>query len=579
MGTSRELQRRTARALLPTTGQGPDVAALAPALAPVADRIGASAVQDALSGGWLDGLGPVVQLDVALALADVAEEGRLFTGPHERLREAASFATDLYDGEQAAVGVGGEAVLRSVQPHHVLAVLRHAYGEVPEATLQRVQSLLSGGAPLAPVHAARFSGALDHDLSHVRVHTDAAAARAADELSARAFAVGDHIFFAAGEFAPGTPGGDRLLAHELTHVVQHDEGRLPSGAGVSSPSDRSEREAYGSEDRILGRLDHVGSTESMEVVEQTEGAEHTPDIEGTALSGAVQLRRTVEQAQALLELNPTTDQARAQWLLDAAAQDFVTLMDSRHTRANLEEIAANRRPTSQVHEGDPVAALDQMTAIVRGRMQRWVAAGGGAYDSPLYGSMTHLHPTHERTGDRHGLGEAIDIGINANSPRGVNGAASALDDLTPGTYGVGMPFQGEFFNPQHQLSRQRQLAEAAATPSATELSATGLELHSPQQKQSRATKADDGSWRWGRPTGAGRSAEERLQSADVRGAIARARARGVTLSVFPDTPGHIHIDNRSNETPRQRNMRGADVFNERSSHAPASSPTSGTSGS
>jgi hypothetical protein len=54
----------------------------------------------------------------------------------------------------------------------------------------------------------------------VRAHTDARAAGLAAGLNARAFAVGRHVAFGAGEYRPGTPIGDALVAHELAHVVQ-----------------------------------------------------------------------------------------------------------------------------------------------------------------------------------------------------------------------------------------------------------------------------------------------------------------------------------------------------------------------
>ncbi len=54
----------------------------------------------------------------------------------------------------------------------------------------------------------------------VRLHTDAAAAQRAQALQARAFTFGDDVYFAAGRFAPDTPAGRALLAHELEHVQQ-----------------------------------------------------------------------------------------------------------------------------------------------------------------------------------------------------------------------------------------------------------------------------------------------------------------------------------------------------------------------
>ncbi len=106
---------------------------------------------------------------------------------------------------------------------------------------------------------ARLEQAFDHDFSHVRIHTDGAAAAAAEALSAHAFALGADVFFGPGEYAPDSPAGDRLLVHELTHVVQHDEGRLPQGGGVSSPSDPAEREAYTNERVLTPILDSMGA--------------------------------------------------------------------------------------------------------------------------------------------------------------------------------------------------------------------------------------------------------------------------------------------------------------------------------
>lgn len=61
---------------------------------------------------------------------------------------------------------------------------------------------------------------LGHDFSRVRVHTDSRAVESARSLGARAYTVGSDVVFGAGEYAPSATEGRRLLAHELTHVVQ-----------------------------------------------------------------------------------------------------------------------------------------------------------------------------------------------------------------------------------------------------------------------------------------------------------------------------------------------------------------------
>ena len=93
-----------------------------------------------------------------------------------------------------------------------------------------------------------------HDFSAVRVHSDTAAAASAHDLGAAAYTLGQHIVFGADRYRPETPAGGRLLAHELTHVVQGavaGTGHLPL---VSDPEDSAEREADAVASRF-GRCD------------------------------------------------------------------------------------------------------------------------------------------------------------------------------------------------------------------------------------------------------------------------------------------------------------------------------------
>jgi pyrrolidone-carboxylate peptidase len=82
---------------------------------------------------------------------------------------------------------------------------------------------------------------LGHDFGQVRVHTDAAAARSASDVQARAYTVGSHVVFAAGRYQPATDRGRHLLAHELTHVVQQGGGAWSPGTlRVGEPGDQDE---------------------------------------------------------------------------------------------------------------------------------------------------------------------------------------------------------------------------------------------------------------------------------------------------------------------------------------------------
>jgi hypothetical protein len=90
------------------------------------------------------------------------------------------------------------------------------------------------GAPLPAAVRGFFEPRFGHDFSKVRIHADPQAATAARSFGAFAYTFGRDIVFATHRYAPGTEDGDRLLAHELTHVVQQGHGD-PMDAQDSSP--------------------------------------------------------------------------------------------------------------------------------------------------------------------------------------------------------------------------------------------------------------------------------------------------------------------------------------------------------
>jgi uncharacterized protein DUF4157 len=122
-------------------------------------------------------------------------------------------------------------------------------GEVHPAVQNTISTTRGGGSSLDDGVQDRFSGSLG-DLSDVRVHTDDTADRLNRSVSARAFATGTDVYFAKGEYSPGSADGDRLIAHELAHVVQ--QRGAPSGGAltVSEPGDAMETEADSVADKI-----------------------------------------------------------------------------------------------------------------------------------------------------------------------------------------------------------------------------------------------------------------------------------------------------------------------------------------
>jgi hypothetical protein len=105
------------------------------------------------------------------------------------------------------------------------------------------------GAPLDHELRAPLEAGLGVDLSAVRIHVGGSAADAACLLNARAFTLGNHVVFGAGQYAPASEAGRRLLAHELIHTVQQSRGG--SGAPPLSPSSRGEREVQRAADELV----------------------------------------------------------------------------------------------------------------------------------------------------------------------------------------------------------------------------------------------------------------------------------------------------------------------------------------
>src|SRR5207253_7958251 len=92
------------------------------------------------------------------------------------------------------------------------------------------RALQDSGRPLEPGLRRDMEERFGYDFSRVRVHSDAVAVQSAQDVNAYAYTVGSDIVFGAGWFDPATRHGRRLIAHELTHVVQQ------AGSGGAAPS-------------------------------------------------------------------------------------------------------------------------------------------------------------------------------------------------------------------------------------------------------------------------------------------------------------------------------------------------------
>ena len=175
-------------------------------------------------------------------------------------RATSAMAVVLAAGIQSAAR--GNDIGRASRQQLVADVQRHLGNTIVQALLssgggaalgaetvaRQVSNAKGAGVPMDPGARGRLERGYGTELSSVRVHADPRADLLARSVGAEAFTSGHDIFFRHGAYAPSTPAGFRLLAHEAAHVVQQASGPVPvrnvgGGLALSEPSDAGERAA------------------------------------------------------------------------------------------------------------------------------------------------------------------------------------------------------------------------------------------------------------------------------------------------------------------------------------------------
>ncbi len=158
----------------------------------------------------LEGLREAILTRVRTAVqAWIRTGGREFQAP-ENIR-----GFELND-RTPEVSAGSDVQRKAVDPSGSGAPSSHDPGTV--------RAQLGNGESFAGGVRSRMEHGFGRSFAGVQFHTDARAVRLASSLSARAFTVGSHVAFGAGQYRPGTPAGDFLIAHELAHTVQQQRG-------------------------------------------------------------------------------------------------------------------------------------------------------------------------------------------------------------------------------------------------------------------------------------------------------------------------------------------------------------------
>lgn len=169
----------------------------------------------------------------------------------------------------------GNAAIQRLAAHQNMSLQQKSDGQtaLDDDTAAAIQQEKGKGfAPDAAV-TNPTSSVTQSDYSDVKIHTDAKADQLSRQLGAKAFTVGEDIYFRSGEYSPGSQDGQKLLSHELTHVTQQQQGAVSDGGPqakmtVTAADDQFEKEADNVADAVAAKAGPESVSASGEAVQR-----------------------------------------------------------------------------------------------------------------------------------------------------------------------------------------------------------------------------------------------------------------------------------------------------------------------
>ena len=188
------------------------------------------------------------------------------------------------ESEHSKDWAGGEArpgnqAMQRLVPNLRVQMAGAKGADVDETIARAIQAKRGGGASLDEGSRKSMEGAMGQDFSDVRVHSDSDADSLSRSVKATAFTTGQDIFFRSGAYQPGSTEGNKLLAHELTHVVQQRNAPPAQKLEVSHPEDASEKQAGEVADNIAAKADTGASVARQEEEEEEVATAAAPEEE------------------------------------------------------------------------------------------------------------------------------------------------------------------------------------------------------------------------------------------------------------------------------------------------------------
>lgn len=228
-----------------------------------------------------------------------------------------------------------------------------------------VGSLSSSGHSLPDPSRQFFESRFGHDFSGVKLHTDAVAAKSAQSINAVAYTTGNNIVFNSGQYSPESEGGKRLLAHELTHVVQQHEGAKLIQKDEDADKAKAAAEEAKKKVALITKIQGYGITD----VEDVGGSSFTSaelTLVDQALSGLPDADKAAIKGAKIRRLSSLGDKTGGMY---TNTQSYNGGSSSEEQKIELSDAAFGSLPASEsvriiTHEvGHALAAMPQRLAM------------------------------------------------------------------------------------------------------------------------------------------------------------------------------------------------------------------------
>ncbi len=244
--------------------------------------------------------------------------------------------------------------------------------EVDAGVESRIQNMQRGGTPMPQTERDFFESRMGVDLGNVKIHNDSEAAATSEKLNAQAYTVGSNIAFGAGKYAPGTTAGRRLMAHELTHVVQQGgagelqrkpilqrEEDAPAEGEAPSPEEQAAAEAAAAAAEAAAQGAHQQAVTDTNT-EQTEASSEeqagiAPAQEAAASQAEGPVSNEEEDARAAAQQAAAQQAQAAEEAARAVAQAQAQAATEQSAQAAAQQAAENAATQAAAEQAGPEA--------------------------------------------------------------------------------------------------------------------------------------------------------------------------------------------------------------------------------